>query len=245
MKSEEVEATFCTEEVVDHYSKAAQRVGLWISEEKIFQQVFPKETRILELGCGAGRISFGLWELGYRSLLGIDYAKPMIKEARRLTKLLEYGTHFHHGDATQLNFDDETFEGGIFGFNGLMQIPFSELRKKALEEMFRVLVPGSYFVFTTHDRDLPKSRKFWEKERLLWRKEKQDPALNEFGDRLAEMEHGPSFMHVPSREEVISLVKSVGFRLEVDVLRSIIANEPVDVREFSDDCRFWVVQKPA
>lgn len=245
MNSQEVQETFCNEETVDHYSRAAQRIGLWLSEEKIFRQVFPPETRLLEIGCGAGRISFGLWELGYRNLLGIDYAKPMIQEARRLTKILEYGTHFHVGDATQLAFDDESFAGAIFGFNGLMQIPSAAMREKAMQEVYRVLTPGAFFVFTTHDRELPKSKNYWEKERLLWRKEKQDPALGEFGDRVADMEHGLSFMHVPTRDEVIALAKKAGFRMEADVLRSVIANEPVDVREFSDECRFWVVQKPA
>ena len=77
----------------------------------------------------------------------------MVAEARRINETFEYGIFFHHGDATALDYEDETYDGAIFGFNGLMQIPGRENRRRAMREIFRVLVPGSWFVFTTHDRD--------------------------------------------------------------------------------------------
>ena len=52
-------------------------------------------------------------------------------------------------------------------------------------------------------------------------------------------------MHVPTVEEMEALLQRVGFRIEAHAMRSELANEPTAVREFSDDCRFWVVQKPA
>jgi hypothetical protein len=51
-------------------------------------------------------------------------------------------------------------------------------------------------------------------------------------------------MHVPTVDEMEALLRRVGFRIEVHAMRSDLANEPTAVREFSDDCRFWVVQKP-
>jgi hypothetical protein len=51
-------------------------------------------------------------------------------------------------------------------------------------------------------------------------------------------------MHVPTIGEVEESLERVGFRLEATALRSEIANESPAVREFSDDCRFWIVQKP-
>ena len=78
---------------------------------------------ILELGCGVGRISFGLHELGYKHLLATDYAKNMIQRARDLSMKMGYPVPFRVCDATHLEFEDAIFEGVIFGFNGLMQIP--------------------------------------------------------------------------------------------------------------------------
>ena len=51
-------------------------------------------------------------------------------------------------------------------------------------------------------------------------------------------------MHVPTVAEIESLLEKVGFRLETSVMRSDLCEEPEEVLKFSDDCRFWVVQKP-
>ena len=51
-------------------------------------------------------------------------------------------------------------------------------------------------------------------------------------------------MHVPSVAEMQALLAQVGFRLEVSVMRSELGKESAEVEAFSDDCRFWVVQKP-
>lgn len=130
---------FNSDTVVSHYEEAAQTIGLWESEEKIFQRLFQKEDTILELGCGVGRIAIGLYELGYRNILATDYAKNMIKKARHLAKILNYSIPFRQCNARDLEFEDDVFDGLIFGFNGLMQIPQKEERIKAMKEMYRVL----------------------------------------------------------------------------------------------------------
>ena len=68
MDVEEVKAYFEDEGTVEHYARAAGRLGLWRSEEKIFTRLFRQEDSLLELGVGAGRIAIGLYELGYRNL---------------------------------------------------------------------------------------------------------------------------------------------------------------------------------
>lgn len=244
MDRETVLNYFKSEGVVDHYAQAAARLGLWVSEEKVFTRLFAKEDAILELGCGAGRIAFGLHELGYQHLMALDYARPMVEKARHMATVLEYRIPFRVGDATRLEFDDNAFEGAIFGFNGLMQIPGKAQREKALREILRVIRPGAWFVFTTHDRARSKHQQFWADERQRWEDGQQAEGLDEFGDRTETTELGQHFMHVPTVEEMTELLEQVGFRIEAHAMRSELANEPQDVRDFADDCRFWVVQKP-
>ena len=242
MEPDAVKAYYNQPGVVADYMNAVSRVGLWHSEEKIFKRLFKPDDVLLELGCGTGRIAFGLWELGYRRLLGIDIARDMIEEARRINRVLEYGISFRAGDATKLSFDAAEFDGAIFGFNGLMTIPKRENRRKALAEIRRVTKPGAWFAFTTHNRVSEKYHDFWLEEEQRWKEGKQEPGLDEFGDRIADSPHGPHFIHIPIREEILADLAETGWRYEADVPRADIANESEEVRMFGDDCRFWVAQ---
>ena len=60
---------FESEKVVSHYFCEGHRVGLWQSEKALFTSLFSKTDRILDLGCGAGRIAFGLVVGGALALL--------------------------------------------------------------------------------------------------------------------------------------------------------------------------------
>ena len=244
VKAEWVKAFYDSPTVVEHYRRATIGVGLWLSEEIILTRVFGKSDRLLDLGTGAGRIAIGLAELGYEHVLGLEPSREILKQARRIARILEYPVAFKQGDATRLTFEDGLFDGAIFGFNGLMQIPGKEARRQALREIHRVIRPGGALVFTTHDRYSPRFRKFWQQERERWNKGKQKPELLEFGDRWEETDLGTLYIHVPTPEEVREELQETGWKSEWDSLRSAVANEPVAIREFSDECRFWVARKP-
>ncbi len=244
MDSEAVKNYFESVPVLDQYTEAAKNLGLWQSEEKIFTRIFGHEDSILELGCGAGRIAFGLHELGYKNILATDYSSGMIQRARHLAKLLEYSIPFRVADATALEFEDSVFDGAIFGFNGLMQIPKKERRAQALKEIMRVIRPGAWFVFTTHDRERSRHQDFWLKEEERWRLNQQSEEMDDFGDRFQITQSGAHFIHVPTAQEMEAVLNCVGFRIEATVMLSEISVEAKEVNDFADDCRFWVVQKP-
>ena len=240
----EVKNLFRQDSVVSHYESAAVEIGLWRSEEVIFRRVFSVEQTVLELGCGCGRIALGMWELGYRRILATDFSKEMITAARRLAKKLGYAVPLRVADATCLGFEDGMFDGVIFGFNGLMQIPGVDGRERALREMRRVIRPGGRAVFTTHDRLSGNSDGFWAEERARWDSGLQDPRLVEFGDRLVGESHGQVYIHIPTRDEVLRSLRETGWELVDDAMRSEITTESPTVHSFSADCRFWIVQRP-
>jgi ubiquinone/menaquinone biosynthesis C-methylase UbiE len=244
MDRETVLKYFDSESVVEHYANAAERLGLWQSEEKIFTRVFEPSDSLLELGCGAGRIALGLHELGYTNIMATDYSRKMIKRARHLSTLLEYNIPLRVCDATDLEFDDNAFDGAIFGFNGLMQIPQAAQREQALSEIYRVIRPGAWFIFTSHDRDRSPHRSFWIEEQRRWQEANQSADLDDYGDRTEATAEGDHYMHVPSVQEMEAVLARVGFRVEATVMRSQLAHESPEVAAFSDDCRFWAVQKP-
>jgi len=242
--AETVKDYYAGEEVVDLYRRGTINVGLWASEEAVLTEYFRKDDRLVELGSGCGRIAFGLHEIGYRHLIGVEPSREMVKEARKLGKSLEYGVPFRVGDARELEFEDNLFDGAVFGFNGLMQIPGRDQRRAALKEILRVVRPGGYFVFTTHDRENYRYKKYWQDERKRWSREKQERALVEFGDRLENTDIGPLYIHVPTPPEMRGELKATGWICLWDKLRSQLAVERPVVQQFSDECRFWLARKP-
>jgi len=242
-----VDGYFSADKVVEDYAQAALWVGLWKSERMVFERIFEPSMRLLDMGCGAGRVGVGLWKLGYRRITGIDLSHAMAGRAQALADSLQIPRgelSFAQGDATDLTgVGDAGFGGAIFAFNGLMQIPGRQRRRRALRELARVVVKGGPFFFTTHDRGNPFYAAFWKEERRLWDVGAQDAALTEFGDRYYDSPLGKVFMHVPSRAEILEDLAACGWLYEEDCARCEWADESAQVREFSDECRLWVARR--
>jgi SAM-dependent methyltransferase len=235
---------------VVYYTRAAHELGLWKSERTLVERFFPDRTApLLEAGCGAGRVTLGLWDLGYRSLTAFDFAEEQVDQAHSLAaERHAEAINFLHADATDLTgchrLDDIRFGGALFMFNGLMQIPGREQRRRALRELHRVCRLGAPLLFTTHDRDAtPTERALWRLEAGRWQRGEQDPRLVEFGDRYFTDESGRTFMHLPDRPEILEDLAATGWAHAFDAMRTAVARESRAVREFSDECRFWVASR--
>lgn len=228
---------------VRDYVAAVTTVGLWKSERLLFDRYLPRDGSILDIGCGAGRTTFGMYEAGYRGVTGFDLSAAMIAAARRIAAERDLAVRFDIADATSMPYDDASFDGALFSFQGLMCIPGGKRRLQVLREARRVLRPCSHLVFTTHDRDLPRWVDFWREERDRWDRGNQDPRLLEFGDRLIDDSGLLTYIHIPERAEVRSLVADAGLELVDDRLRSEVATEPEAIRKISAECRMWVVSR--
>jgi len=260
---------------VIHYTKAAHELGLWASERILIERFFPnKRARLIEAGCGAGRVSVALAESDYTRLTAFDFSEELLAQAQSLVheRKLTRRVKLFFADATRLASSpalremgrDESrnkngsdiesgrtlappphFDGALFLFNGLMQIPLRRNRRRALRQLAAVCRPGAPLLFTTHDRDeSPEERALWRLEAARWARGQQDPILREFGDRYYEdADIGRTFMHLPTRTEILADLKATGWAHEYDAMRREIARESRKVRDFSDECRFWVARK--
>jgi hypothetical protein len=133
----------------------------------------------------------------------------------------------------------------LFLFNGLMQIPGREPRRAALRGLHTLARPGAPLLFTTHDRDdEPGERRHWARQAEFWAQGKQDPILVEFGDRyFVDDDNYRVFMHLPDRAEILEDLAATGWKHEWDEMRRRIAPESKAVKDFSDECRFWLARK--
>ena len=94
------------------------------------------EGRCLDVGCGTGLATEAVAELGW-SAVGVDLSEDMLATARRR------GLEVVHGSATELPFDDETFDAAVSSHTHIDIDDFAG----AMKETARVLQPEAPLVY--------------------------------------------------------------------------------------------------
>ena len=96
------------------------------------------QSRILDVACGTGDLSFTLFESGEARIVGIDFCRPMLQIASSKASRLGVEVPFIEGDALALPFRDASFEAATiaFGLRNLVDV------EAGFIELLRVLKPG-------------------------------------------------------------------------------------------------------
>lgn len=131
--------SYSASDTIKYYEKLSSG-GLFGYEKSIVSRYFPLSENVVDIGCGAGRTTVALKEMGY-DVIGIDYSSRMIEAANSLSPDVSYEIM----DVRNLEFPDASFGCAIFTFNGLMLLETYEDRKKALMEIRRILKDGGIF----------------------------------------------------------------------------------------------------
>ena len=231
---------YAKRELVDKYEEAVFSVGLWMSEKHALNKFVPKASVILDIACGAGRTTLGMFNMGYSNIVGLDFSHKMIQSARTLTPpQIEYVC----SDILNMPFQCDTFDAVFASYNALMMIPKNTDREKAFFEINRVLKRDGLLLFTASDRNHNVNyRSFWEAEKQRWLKNECRDGLYDFGDQIFTECGNQVFVHFTTKQEVEELLKKTRFTLLDNYFRDEF-DEPKEVKLFSGDTMFYIAQK--
>lgn len=129
---------------------ARTRRKSWPEIDALLPKYIRSGDKVLDLGCGNGRLVGSLAEFGYELFyFGLDNSSNLLKQARK-----NFGFQYkqvkivwQEGDMQNLPFADRSFSV-VFAIASLHHLPTFALRIKALQEIFRVLRPGGFFIMT-------------------------------------------------------------------------------------------------
>ncbi|MBU3918623.1 class I SAM-dependent methyltransferase [Patescibacteria group bacterium] len=126
----------------------------WIpSDFKLFSQYIKQEDKILDIGCGNGRLKEILLE--NTDYCGIDFSEGMIERAKKRYPEAK----IFHTKPFEFPFNDNSFDK-VFCLSVLHHIPSKSFRIKFLKEIKRVLKPKGELFLTVWDlEDNKKARK--------------------------------------------------------------------------------------
>jgi ubiquinone/menaquinone biosynthesis C-methylase UbiE len=106
--------------------------------------------RMLEMGCGDGRIALGLARKGFE-VSGIDISPTAVEWAKEKARELDIDADFREGLVTDLPFGDGSFDLVVDGH--CLHCVIGGDRGTFLSEALRVLVPGGLLLVVTMCND--------------------------------------------------------------------------------------------
>ena len=105
------------------------------------RELLPAGGRVLDVGCGYGRIAIPLAQAGYE-VTGLDIARNLLREARRQAAIRRVALTLTEGSMTALPYPDRSFDALLCLWSAFYELTAEDEQVAALGEMDRVLRDG-------------------------------------------------------------------------------------------------------
>ena len=106
-------------------------------------ELLPPASRILDVGCGYGRIAVPLAIAGH-AVQGLDVSPTMIEAARANAATAGLDIPFVVGSMTDLPFDDASFDVVLCLWSAFHELLEVDAQVRAIHEMWRVLAENGF-----------------------------------------------------------------------------------------------------
>ena len=139
--------------VIEKYAANNTRLNsLNIPEKTVIDRFLLKPCKILEVGCGAGRLAVNLYLYGH-DVKGVDLSLGMVEQAKkkfspeRFSRLV-----FENDNAIDLQGQKNgSYDVVFITMNGIDYIENIEDRGRAIKSALRVLKDDGLFIFSSHN----------------------------------------------------------------------------------------------
>jgi ubiquinone/menaquinone biosynthesis C-methylase UbiE len=193
--------------VARNYDAGLAGVSLPDVDQRFVEEHCPRPGRLLDLGCGTGRLLVPFAQRGY-GVLGVDLSEEMLAVAR--TKSSK-GVSLLRANITELNgLRDQGFDYAACLFSTLGMVMGTENRRRVVAHAFRLLRPGGCFVLHVHNRWF----NVWNASGRAWLLQ-NGWRQAERGDRVMPVHQGVAglTLHLFTRGEARRLLTETGFRI--------------------------------
>lgn len=119
-----------------------------------------KAKKILEIGCGLGRLLIPLYDRGAKHCIGVDASEAMINEGIRLVGERNISFILCAGDRP-IPWGLNDYFDFAFSIITFQHIPDIDTVKRFLSEALRLLAPGGQLSFQVLSHDVKPGRELW------------------------------------------------------------------------------------
>lgn len=175
---------------------------------------FSRPGRLIDLGCGTGRLLIPFAQRGYW-VLGVDLSAEMLKVVGEKAGAIQVQVHRLQANIVQLEgIADQSFDYAACLFSTLGMIAGVDERRRVLGHIHRLLRPGGTFVLHVHNRWFncwdPNGRAWLLKDcwRSLWGSPNTGDRSMPAHQRLSGFP-----LHLFTRRECVRLLRGTGFRI--------------------------------
>lgn len=196
------------------YDAGLAGTTLFAVDQRFVEEHCPRPGRLLDLGCGTGRLLVPFARRGHW-VLGVDLSPEMLAVARARAAEAGAPVHLLRANLARLAcLADASFDGAACLFSTLGMILGAEQRRQVVAHAFRVLRPGGRLVLHVHNRWF----NAWNRPGRAWLLRDAlglRPWGCERGDRVMPVHQGIAglTLHLFTRREAVRLLTGAGFRV--------------------------------
>jgi SAM-dependent methyltransferase len=201
-------------DIASTYDEQLIGSSLVVADQHFAERYFDQPGRLIDLGCGTGRLLVPFARRGYW-VLGVDLSAEMLKQAGTRAVTDRVVIHRLRANLVELQgLCDQAFDYAACLFSTLGMIMGQAYRQQVVAHAFRLLRPGGKFVLHVHNRWFS----FWDRPGRRWLAGDLLRALvgrSSKGDRLMPVHQGIAglTLHLFKRREATDLLRRAGFKV--------------------------------